>query len=80
MHSLQEVPEASRIPWDSSTTKYRFDVTLPFAYVDYNVTIWARSMVANRSDERMWSSPATVALRTLSARKFSCAICWSSFR
>ena len=65
----QDVEAAQQLVWDSKNLNYQLALTLPYANVDYNVTIWARSTVANKSDDRFWSPAASTIFRTLPDRE-----------
>ena len=48
---------------------YQLALALPYANAEYNVTVWARSTAANKSEERFWSPAASTIFRTQPDRK-----------
>lgn len=67
--ATQDVEAAQQLDWDPKNLNYQLALTLPYANVDYNVTVWARSTVANKSDDRFWSPAASTIFRTLPDRE-----------
>ena len=63
--------EASDILWNTNkSVDYALDVELPYANTRYELSVWARSRVANKSDEGFWSTAATVVFQSAADRTF----------
>jgi hypothetical protein len=56
------------LAWSNKTTKYDLAFKLPYSNTHYNLSIWARSRAANQSDERFWSQPAMLIVKTSADR------------
>ncbi|EFX83323.1 hypothetical protein DAPPUDRAFT_100606 [Daphnia pulex] len=65
------VPETESLLWSNKTTKYDLAFQLPYSNTHYNLSIWARSRAANQSDERFWSQPAMLIVKTSADRPCS---------
>jgi hypothetical protein len=64
--------------WTNKTIKYELAFKLPYANTNYNLSLWARSRAANQSDERFWSQPAMLIVKT-SADRMRFYFSWNIF-
>ena len=65
---MQYVESAQKIVWDPNNLTYQLELTLPHANTHYNITIWARSSVAENTDKHLWSPSASTIFKTLPDR------------
>ena len=56
------------LEWSNKTIEYQLDIKLPYANTKYNLSVWARSGAANKSDEYFWSQPAMIFVKTTANR------------
>lgn len=54
---------------------YQIELTLPYPNARYNVSVWARSTVADPNDPRFWSTPSFAIFSTLPDSKKEHLIC-----
>ena len=59
------------LPWTNATVIYELNIALPHANTKYNLSIWARSKAADKSDEYFWSQPAMIFVQTTADSMFS---------
>ncbi|KAI9551931.1 hypothetical protein GHT06_022268 [Daphnia sinensis] len=68
---FHNVPETESLTWTNKSVKYDLAIRLPYANTKYNLSIWARSRAADPNDERFWSQPAMLIVKTSADRPCS---------